>query len=173
MTTAMSETIAECERRRTIQLAYNAKHGMVPTTILKEITDGIEMEILNRDSHELEESITGIGVDKLEQAEQIKALEEEMERFADELRFEEAAALRDKILDIKGEKKVVQGIGGLRKKRGKRSLPAKAAAANPPRSSISRLRRRRKRRSLTVDAGALKHRRQKATATALTIESRE
>ncbi len=126
MTQAMSETIAECERRRTIQLADNTRTGMVPTTILKEITDGIEMEILNRDGNELESSITGIGTDTLERAEQIKVLEEEMERLADELRFEEAAGLRDKILDLKGEKKPERGIGGLRKKRGKRGAPANA-----------------------------------------------
>ena len=56
---------------------------MVPTTILKEITEGIEAVIAQRESRELEEAITGIGADTLEKAEQIKALEEEMERFAE------------------------------------------------------------------------------------------
>ncbi len=126
MTTAMSETIAECERRRTIQLAYNAKHGMVPTTILKGFNEGIEAVIAQRESRELEEAITGIGADALDQAEKIQALEIEMERLADELRFEEAAALRDKILELKGGKRVERGIGGLRKKRNKRSAPSKS-----------------------------------------------
>ena len=126
MTQAMSETIAECERRRTIQLAHNASHNIVPTSIMKDITDGIEVVIAQRKSRELEESITGIGADTLDLAEKIKALEEDMERFADELRFEEAAALRDRILELKGGKKVERGIGGLRKKRNKRSAPSKS-----------------------------------------------
>ena len=126
MTQAMSETMEECERRRTIQLAYNAKHGMVPTTVLREITDGIETVIAQRESRELEEAITGIGADTLERAEQIQALEIEMERLADELRFEEAASLRDRILELKGGTKADRGIGGLRKKRTKRSAPAKS-----------------------------------------------
>ena len=47
-----------------------------------------------------------------------------MERVAEELRFEEAAQIRDRILELKGEKRIERGIGGLRKKRGKRaSLP--------------------------------------------------
>jgi hypothetical protein len=59
--------------------------------------------------------------------EEIKALEEEMERLAEELRFEEAAELRDRILELKGEALPQRGIGGLRrKKRSPRGVPAKA-----------------------------------------------
>src|ERR1043165_7408229 len=110
---AMRETLAECERRRTTQLAYNAAHGITPKGIHKAISEGIEAIISQRDSIELEHQITGISGEKLERAEQIKALEEQMQNLAEELRFEEAAQLRDRILDLKGEKRIERGIGGL------------------------------------------------------------
>ncbi|HLX63251.1 MAG TPA: excinuclease ABC subunit UvrB [Planctomycetota bacterium] len=126
ITDAMRDTISECERRRTIQLAYNAQHGITPQGIHKEIGEGIEAILAQRDSVELEHEITGISGDKLERAEAIKVLEEEMEHMAEELRFEEAARLRDRILDLKGEKKIERGIGGLRRKRNKRATVPKS-----------------------------------------------
>lgn len=126
ITDAMRDTIAECERRRTIQLAFNQKHGITPQTIVRAISDGIETIISQRDADELEHDITGIPIDKLALAEQIQTLEIEMEHLAEELRFEEAAQLRDKILELKGVAKPERGIGGLRKKRGKRAGPPKA-----------------------------------------------
>jgi excinuclease ABC subunit B len=126
ITPAISETILECDRRRAIQLAYNAEHNLVPHSIEKTIGEGIEAILSQRGSSELEHEITGIGADTLERAERIKALEEEMEHLAEELRFEEAAGLRDRILELKGGEKAERGIGGLRKKRGKRSAPAKS-----------------------------------------------
>jgi len=123
ITDAMRETIEETDRRRTIQVQYNAANNVTPISIRKPITEGIEGIIRQR---QIEEEITGIDGQTLDKVEQIKALEEEMEKFAEELRFEEAADLRDKILELKGEPKG-QGIGGLRRKpRGKRGAPAKA-----------------------------------------------
>jgi excinuclease ABC subunit B len=122
VTDAMRETIEETERRRNKQMAHNAEHNITPVSIRKAVTDGIETIVGER---ELEEEITGIPEDTLEKAERIKVLEEEMERLADELRFEEAAQLRDKILELKGEKPAERGIGGLRKKR-RRGAPDKA-----------------------------------------------
>ena len=128
-TQAMQETLDECARRRTIQLAYNHKHGIVPASIVKPVSAGIEDLIRQRDARELEHDITGIDANKLDQAERINALEIDMEHCADELRFEEAAQLRDKILELKGGAKPQRGIGGLRRKPGKRSGPPKAARA--------------------------------------------
>ncbi|HYG74885.1 MAG TPA: excinuclease ABC subunit UvrB [Planctomycetota bacterium] len=125
VTDAMRETMEETERRRTLQVAYNTKHGITPISIRKAIGEGIEAIIKQR---QIEEQASGIGAMTLDKAEQIKLMEEEMERAADELRFEEAAHLRDKILELKGEKVPDRGIGGLRKKksRGPRGAPAKA-----------------------------------------------
>ena len=124
VTDAMRDTIAETGRRRTKQLAYNTEHAITPVSIRKAITEGIEAIVKQR---RLEEEITGISEQTLAGAEELKALEEEMERLAEELRFEEAAELRDRILQLKGEALPQRGIGGLRrKKRSPRGVPAKA-----------------------------------------------
>jgi excinuclease ABC subunit B len=123
MTEAMSETIKETDRRRNLQTAHNKRHNITPVSIRKAITEGIEGIIRQR---KMEAEITGLPGDTLDKTEQIRLLEEEMERMADELRFEEAAQLRDKALELKGGKVVERGIGGLRKKRGKRGAPGKA-----------------------------------------------
>jgi len=125
ITDAMRETMQETERRRSKQLKYNAAHGITPVSVRKAITEGIEAIVKMRD---VEEQASGIGGETLDKAEQIKLMEEEMERAAEELRFEDAAQLRDKILRLKGEKVPERGIGGLRSKRSrnKRGPPAKA-----------------------------------------------
>ncbi|MFH0939998.1 MAG: excinuclease ABC subunit UvrB [Planctomycetota bacterium] len=120
ITDAMRDTIQETERRRAKQLAFNVAHHITPVSIRKVITAGIETIVAQR---QLEEEVTGIGAETLEKADRIKLLEEEMERLADDLHFEEAAQLRDKILELKGEPVTKHGIGGLRKKRGKRGVP--------------------------------------------------
>jgi excinuclease ABC subunit B len=131
VTAAMRDTLAECDRRRAKQLAYNAAHNITPTTIRREITDGIEAILAQRDERSLEEAITGIDAQTLDKVERIKTLEAEMEALADELRFEEAGALRDQILELKGGAKAARGLGGLRKKRGKRAAPAKPLRLTP------------------------------------------
>jgi len=137
MTDAMKQTIEETERRRAKQLAWNAANNVTPVSIRKAITEGIEAIVKQR---QLEEQITGIDGNTLDIAEQIKTMEEEMERMADELRFEEAAQLRDRILELKGEAKPQRGIGGLRKKRGRRAAPGKAerGLAAEPRAAYGR-----------------------------------
>ncbi|MCW8130668.1 MAG: excinuclease ABC subunit UvrB [Planctomycetota bacterium] len=122
-TEAMRNTIEECARRREKQLAYNQEHGITPRTIKKAITEGIEAIVRMRHA---EEDATGLAEDAIDKAERIKALEEEMERLAEELRFEEAADLRDRILQLQGQK-VDRSLGGLkRKKRGARAAPSQA-----------------------------------------------
>ena len=120
-TDAMRQTIEETDRRRARQVAYNQQHNAVPVSIHKPVSEGIEGILRER---KLEEELTGIsGEDTLDKVEQIKQLEAEMELVADELRFEEAAQLRDRILELKGER-VTRGIGGLRLKRGARNRRA-------------------------------------------------
>ncbi|MBI3831457.1 MAG: excinuclease ABC subunit UvrB [Planctomycetes bacterium] len=123
VTQAMKQTIDECARRREKQLAYNTQHHITPKTIKKAITEGIEAIVRMRRA---EEEATGLGESAIDKAERVKALEEEMERLAEELRFEEAAELRDKILELQGQK-VDRSLGGLRrKKRGARAAPSQA-----------------------------------------------
>ena len=102
---AMKEAIAETERRRAAQTAYNEKHGITPTTVKKAITD-----ILER--HAAEDKLaafTSIEVLKkahnvlvpAERKKLISALEREMLEHAKRLEFEQAAAIRDEIAKIK------------------------------------------------------------------------
>ncbi|HEY3320070.1 MAG TPA: excinuclease ABC subunit UvrB [Planctomycetota bacterium] len=124
ITEAMRQTMEETGRRRAIQLQYNTEHNVTPVSIRKAITEGIEAIVKQRD---VEENVSGISGQAIDKAERIKLLEEEMEKLAEELRFEEAAQLRDEILKLKGEQVPQRGIGGLRKKhRGPFGAPSKA-----------------------------------------------
>jgi excinuclease ABC subunit B len=121
VTEAMKVTMAETDRRRQKQVEYNQEHGITPVTIRKAITEGIEAVLRER---EAEQKALGVSGEVLDQVEHVKRLEEEMERLAEELRFEEAAELRDRILELQGQK-IERGIGGLKRKP-RRSYPGKA-----------------------------------------------
>ncbi len=93
MTDSMREAIALTERRRTMQAAFNAEHGIEPTTVTKNVAD-----ILNRlRSGERVESdrVVGVEVAASDLAREMARVEEAMLQAAAELRFEEAAVLRD------------------------------------------------------------------------------
>ncbi|WP_304222513.1 excinuclease ABC subunit UvrB [Gracilinema caldarium] len=105
MSDAMKQAIAETERRRSIQMAYNEAHGITPATVKKAIAD-----ILIR--HQEEEKAAAVtSVEVLEKSynvlipaqrqQLIKALEAEMLEHAKRLEFEQAAAIRDEIEHIK------------------------------------------------------------------------
>lgn len=110
MSDAMKEAIAETERRRKIQMAYNEAHGITPATVKKAIAD-----ILVR--HQEEEKAAAVtSVEVLEKSynvlipaqrqQLIKALEAEMLEHAKRLEFEQAAAIRDEIERIKNLSRV-------------------------------------------------------------------
>src|SRR5687768_16356819 len=99
VTPAMREAIDETARRREVQLNYNAEHGITPTTIVKSIRASLESEVKARKT--VQEMIHATD-DQLDQTEIIKLLEEEMLQAAQNLEFERAAQLRDKINEMKG-----------------------------------------------------------------------
>jgi len=97
MTGAMKYAIDETARRRTIQSAYNKKHGITPKTIIKAIRD--ITETLERGHHqavslllETDEKMFAKAPKKL-----IKMKTEEMEEAVKNLDFETAAIIRDEI----------------------------------------------------------------------------
>jgi excinuclease ABC subunit B len=98
----MQMALAETGRRRTIQADYNVRHGIVPTSIKKEVL-ALEYATENMDAGQLDlaaESPAGYGVE--ESTEQIiKRLEMEMKAAAKELKFEQAAVLRNRIRALK------------------------------------------------------------------------
>ncbi len=102
ITASMQRAIDETERRRTLQLEYNFQHGITPETIVKAIRRGIEEEIQAR-------SIVrrAVGRDEATDAtlEYVNALEAEMLDAAEKLEFERAAAIRDKILEVRSARK--------------------------------------------------------------------
>ena len=99
VTNSMEKAITETERRRSIQMAYNEKHGIVPKTIKKEIRKVLEIS-----SKETVEKTTGKKLSKAEKAELISKLKVEMKEAAKMLEFEHAAYLRDKIKELEGNK---------------------------------------------------------------------
>lgn len=100
ITGSMERAIGETNRRRAIQQKYNQEHGIVPKTITKSVRDVIEATKL------VEETApeAAAQTEKIDIAELISRLKEEMTRAAKELRFEEAAKLRDKINALENPK---------------------------------------------------------------------
>jgi excinuclease ABC subunit B len=113
MTDSMRHAISETMRRRQKQLAYNEEHGIDPQTVRKKVTDILEM-IRMRDSDDSKPSrgrgrgrarvvSSGLDMPRDELARLIQSLTDEMQDAARDLRFEEAARLRDEIHDLKRE----------------------------------------------------------------------
>jgi excinuclease ABC subunit B len=99
MTESMQQAIDETARRRELQLAYNAEHGITPTTIRKEIRSGIEAESQARARAQ---AVVGNAEEKAQQqAELLEQLEADMLQAAAELDFERAAQLRDQIANLR------------------------------------------------------------------------
>lgn len=94
ITGSMRKAIDETERRRAIQEEFNEEHGIVPTTIKKNIA-----EIIQITKKKEEEEIEEFSKDDIETI--IINLEAEMYKAAEELDFERAAALRDQIKSMK------------------------------------------------------------------------
>ncbi|MEE5987424.1 excinuclease ABC subunit B [Ligilactobacillus equi] len=101
ITDSMQAAIDETKRRRSIQEAYNEEHGIIPKTVKKEIRANIT--VTNKESGKREELTTDVDLSNLTQAEQadlIKNLQTQMQAAAKELDFEEAARLRDTIMEL-------------------------------------------------------------------------
>ena len=100
VTPSMENAIRETLRRREIQDAYNKEHGITPKTIVKKVSD--VLEISSKESHE--EKKNKKPLTRAEKQELINSLTKEMKAAAKLLEFEHAAYLRDKIKKLKGEK---------------------------------------------------------------------
>ncbi len=111
VTPSMRYTIDETNRRRQIQEAYNTEHGITPQTVISEIKDSMAQH-LKASGWQAEDEYQSTGllmaaeseavyhsVDELHQ--EIAALETKMQEAAKMLAFEEAAAYRDRIKELK------------------------------------------------------------------------
>ena len=101
MTDSMQQAIDETQRRREMQIEYNAEHGITPTTIRKEIRSGIEAESQARAKAHAAVGNTEESAQK--KAELLAQLETDMLNAAAELDFERAAKMRDQIADLRDE----------------------------------------------------------------------
>ena len=100
MTDSMRRAIDETERRREIQKKYNEEHGITPTTIKKAVRDLIAISKAATESKaDMEKDMESMSRKELEKL--LKELNKRMHKAAAELDFEQAAELRDRIIEIK------------------------------------------------------------------------
>lgn len=110
ITDSIMEAVGETNRRRTIQMAYNEEHGIIPKTIIKPVKDVFEtISEAATETHATHidvESLINDGVvkgkqDPKELEKMITKLTSEMKKAAKDLDFERAAAIRDVIITLK------------------------------------------------------------------------
>ena len=99
VTDSMRKAIIETERRRQIQQKYNEENGIIPKTIVKKVS-----EILEISTHDEVEFKNTKKLSKAQKQQLIESLTKEMKAAAKLLEFEHAAYLRDKIKKLRGEK---------------------------------------------------------------------
>lgn len=96
ITRSMKKAIDETERRRKIQTEFNEKHGIIPTTIKKNIAEIIQVTKSTENVEEVKEEFSQEQIENI-----IINLETEMYKAAEELDFEKAAQIRDQIAKMK------------------------------------------------------------------------
>ncbi|MDD2427704.1 MAG: excinuclease ABC subunit UvrB [Eubacteriales bacterium] len=109
ITKSMDQAIEETNRRREIQTAYNKEHNIIPRTIKKDVYElhdtivelvGEEEASVIDDQESFEEKIASYEREDLRRLE--KNLQKAMQDFANELEFEEAARMRDRLISVRG-----------------------------------------------------------------------
>ncbi len=99
ITESMARAIEETQRRREIQVAYNEEHGIQPQTIVKDIRGGIQAEVQAWKRRVETPTISEAEADYVTTS-RLDELEKEMKTAAENLDFERAAVLRDKIKQL-------------------------------------------------------------------------
>ena len=102
ITRSMKAAIDETNRRRGIQEAYNAEHGITPTSIAKEIDEGLRAIIPDKEKDK-PKKLDLKKIPKDEYASLIKDLSGQMDLASANLEFEKAAEIRDMIADIRSK----------------------------------------------------------------------
>ncbi|KKL55819.1 hypothetical protein LCGC14_2251600, partial [marine sediment metagenome] len=97
VTESMRRAMEETGRRRQVQLAYNAEHDITPQTIRKAIRDTLTQEV---SAHRIAREAVGASMSQYDKSQAVAELEAEMLEAADDLDFERAAELRDRILEF-------------------------------------------------------------------------
>ncbi len=100
ITKSMSRAIEETERRRKIQSDYNRENGIIPQTVRKGIREKIEATIAAEET-DIFYAGSAAELTAKERKDLVSKLEKEMRDCAQNLQFERAAQLRDRIMEIK------------------------------------------------------------------------
>ena len=117
VTEAMKNAIQETDRRRTLQMAFNQEHGIIPKTIIKPIKDDIGADLRNH--REANEALVNENTVFITE-EMIEELQTEMIQAAEDLEFERAGLLRDRIGHLKeAVGKPLKSVEGAKAKSGK------------------------------------------------------
>lgn len=103
ITDSMQYALDETERRRQIQMAYNEKHNITPTTINKKIHDVISATVDSDETNEQQQTEVPKKLTKKEREKTIQNIEKEMKQAAKDLDFERATELRDMLFELKAE----------------------------------------------------------------------
>jgi excinuclease ABC subunit B len=104
LTDSMTRAIEETERRRAIQEEYNREHGITPQTIVKKIGAMLPHELeADYSTVPLEAEAARPQLDLGDIPGEIKRLKKEMQAAAQDLRFEDAALLRDRIQELEAQ----------------------------------------------------------------------
>ena len=101
ITDSMQKALDETARRREIQIAYNAEHGITPQTIIKPIHEVVR----SKETQEMTAKYMNKKhkVSKKDKEKLLASLEKEMKEAAKVLDFERAAELRDILIELRGE----------------------------------------------------------------------
>lgn len=101
ITRSMDAAISETNRRREIQTEYNTKHGITPKSVASEINEGLRAIIPQKEDKNKKLDLKKIPREEWKSL--VKDLTDQMNLASANLQFEEAAALRDQITDIKAK----------------------------------------------------------------------
>lgn len=100
VTESMQTALDETNRRREIQMKYNAEHGITPQTIRKAVRDLISIsKVIAKEELQFEKDPESMSRKELEKL--IAEVQKKMQRAAADLNFEAAAQLRDKMIELK------------------------------------------------------------------------
>jgi excinuclease ABC subunit B len=100
VTDSMKRAMNEMERRRKIQIKFNKENGVTPTTIIKEIRDGIEKW---KKAEEFTHQVVGESDEDYRNKSYAASLKQKMEQASAALEFDKAAYYRDKIREFEKE----------------------------------------------------------------------
>ena len=103
-TDSMDLAITETERRRSIQMAYNQEHGIVPKTIKKDVNDildYVQQDAGNRTAEEVNRELANLSRSEVNRV--VASMEEEMRQASADMDFERAAALRDQVVKLRAQ----------------------------------------------------------------------